>query len=239
TKASKEKPAAAAPVDAAPKAEQKPDAPPKPKTWANLAANNTNKWNDSTIAKVDGTVAHAPATHASSGTSAGAAAVSSDPSSRVSTPASGARDSYRGIKNEALSVFIKNVPTGTPVMTVKNAFKKFGPVGYVEYASHKTTGVVEFATEEGKQAALRSATINIGTNSVVIEQRRPRPQPAGRRDGGAAKQQGSGTPSRNGSGDFERVGSSRGSRGRAPTASSANAGANANANGARPRGAKQ
>ncbi|KAJ2447738.1 hypothetical protein GGF42_005363 [Coemansia sp. RSA 2424] len=210
-KAAREKPAASE----APKAE-KPVAPvapvpTKPTSWANLAANDSGKWGSSAISKVGGTVA--PATAASgAGASAG-----SDPSSRVSTPASGAREPRR---KDVFSVFMKNIARGTPVTAIKFACKGFGPVVNVEYAPPKTTAVVDFGTEAARQAALNTSSIMITGNTVVIEERRNR-QSSGRRDdapAGAAKQLGAGAqgsaPPRNNSGEFERVGSSRGSRSR-------------------------
>ncbi|KAJ2491664.1 hypothetical protein IWW37_002114 [Coemansia sp. RSA 2050] len=222
-KAPREKPAASE----APKAE-KPVAPvpSKPTSWANLAANDSGKWG-STISKVGGTVA--PATIVS-GAGTGAAA-GSDPSSRVSTPASGAREPRR---KDAFPVFLKNIPRGTPMNAIKFACRGFGPLLYVDYISSKTSAVVDFGTEAARQAALSAGTVMVSGSIVAIEERRNR-QPSGRRDEaptGAAKQQqpaaaaaqsGTGaTPQRNGSGEFERVGSSRGSRSRAANSGGSN-----------------
>ncbi|KAJ2747048.1 hypothetical protein GGI20_000852 [Coemansia sp. BCRC 34301] len=210
-KASREKPAASE----APKVE-KPVAPvpTMPTSWANLAATNSGKWGSDAISKVGGTVA--PATTASgAGANAG-----SDPSSRVSTPASGARDSRR---KDTFSVFMKNIARGTSVSAIKFSCKTFGQVVNVDYVQSKTTAVVEFGTEAARQAALSTGTIMVAGSMVVIEERRNR-QSSGRRDdapAGAAKQSGApaqggsgAAPPRNSSGEFERVGSSRGSRSR-------------------------
>ncbi|KAJ1643888.1 hypothetical protein J3B02_001180 [Coemansia erecta] len=267
-KASKDKPsstnASAAAPDAvseapssaakAPKPDEKPtaaataastsastSAPAKPTTWANLAAVNQNKWNNDTIAKVDGTVARVSAP---SSLNASANAISNtastDAPSRVSTPGSGARDSRR-IKNDALAVFVKNIPIGTTITQMKAGFKSFGPITFVDYAQQRTNGVVEFTTEAGKLAALRAGSTTVNGTTVAIEERRNRQPSNARRDGNTGRQaspQGANTPARNGSGDFERVGS-RGPRGRAPTASSAsNAGGNGNSAN-RARGGKQ
>ncbi|KAJ2681761.1 hypothetical protein IWW39_006243 [Coemansia spiralis] len=221
----REKPAASE----APKAE-KPVAPvpSKPTSWANLAANDSSKWGN-TISKVGGTVA--PATVAS-GAGTGAAA-GSDPSSRVSTPASGAREPRR---KDVFSVFFKNIPRGTPMNAIKFACRGFGQLVFVDYIPTKTTAVVDFGTEAARQAALSAGTVMVSGSIVAIEERRNR-QPSGRRDetpAGAAKQQqqpaaaatqsGSGAaPQRNGSGEFERVGSSRGSRSRAANSGGSNA----------------
>ncbi|KAI8325278.1 hypothetical protein GQ54DRAFT_254919 [Martensiomyces pterosporus] len=206
-KSPKERPAAAA--AAAPKAEEKPvpaPTPAKPATWANLAASDSKKWG-STIAKIEGTVA--PATAASVN-----ANPHSDASSRVSTPGSGAREHRR--KNDALSVFAKNIPQGSTIQAIKNACKDFGPIAYVDYSPNKPNGIIEFSTDTAKQAALRAGSFVVNGATVAIEERRQR-QSSGRRDGGANKQssaQGSPAPARNGSGEFERVGSGRGSRSR-------------------------
>ncbi|KAJ2829013.1 hypothetical protein IWW50_001085 [Coemansia erecta] len=216
-RAPKEKPAApaAAPAEAA-KTEQPAAAPvpAKPTSWANLAADGSGKWG-STMAKVEGTVA--PAANAA-GT----------PPPRTSTPSSGARDARR--KPEQPSVFLKNIPQGTSIVQLKAAMKKFGLSAYVDYSPSRTTGVAEYATEEEKKAALDAGEVTVGDHKVIIEERRLR-QGSGRRDGGpGGKQTGSqGSSARAGSGDFERVGSSRGSRSRTAT----------NASGNRPRGGKQ
>ncbi|KAJ2000602.1 hypothetical protein GGI04_004085 [Coemansia thaxteri] len=238
-KTPREKPAASE----APRAE-KPVAPvpTKPTTWANLAADGSNKWGN-TISKVGGTVAPA----------AGAIAAS-DPSSRGSTPASGARDSRR---KETFSVFLKNVPLGLAIAPIKYSCKMYGPVSHVEYIPTRNSAVVEFVNEAGKQAVLNAGTLMIAGNTVVVEERRQRPS-SGRRDGapagGAGKSQqpssatqgSGGAPPRNGSGEFERVGSSRGSRSRTSNSGSAagapgsvaGQAAGASQGGSRPRGAK-
>ncbi|KAJ2245854.1 hypothetical protein GGI13_005672 [Coemansia sp. RSA 455] len=243
-KASREKPAASE----APKAE-KPAAPvpTKPTSWANLAANDSSKWGN-TISKVGGTVAPAAAV------SGAGAAAGSDPSSRVSTPASGAREPRR---KDVFSVFLKNVPRGSPINAIKFACRGFGQLVYVDYNSSKTSAIVDFGTEAARQAALSAGTVMISGALVAIEERRNR-QPSGRRDepsAGAAKQQpaqaaaATATQSsnavslpRNGSGEFERVGSTRGSRSRTANSGSSNAGNQAPGAGAganRPRTGKQ
>ncbi|KAJ2840200.1 hypothetical protein FBU31_000559, partial [Coemansia sp. 'formosensis'] len=166
----------------APKTE-KPVAPvpSKPTSWANLAASESSKWGN-TISKVGGTVA--PATVVSGP----GAAAGSDPSSRVSTPASGTREPRR---KDVFSVFLKNVPRGTPINAIKYACRTFGQLVYVEYNSSKTNAIVDFGTEAAKQAALNAGTVMITGIIVAVEERRSR-QPSGRRDeppAGAAKQQ--------------------------------------------------
>ncbi|PIA18157.1 hypothetical protein COEREDRAFT_85612 [Coemansia reversa NRRL 1564] len=221
SKAPKEKPAAPAAVSTeAPKAEEPQSGAVRQTTWANLAADGSGKWGN-TIAKVEGTVAPAanPASSATPNTQ-----------SRAGTPATGPRDFRR--KNEALSVFLKNIPQGTTIPQLKSAFKKIGPV-YVDYSPSKTTGVAEFNNEADKQAALDAREVSVGDAKVIVEERRFR-QSSGRRDGSGpnAKQPPSGqagASGRNGSGEFERVSSGRGSRSRTGT----------NASGGRPRGGKQ
>ncbi|KAJ2059217.1 hypothetical protein GGI17_004526 [Coemansia sp. S146] len=240
-KASREKPAASE----APKAE-KPAAPvpSKPTSWANLAANDSSKWGN-TISKVGGTVAPAAVV------SGAGAAAGSDPSSRVSTPASGAREPRR---KDVFSVFLKNVPRGSPINAIKFACRGFGQLVYVDYNSSKTSAIVDFGTEAARQAALNAGTVMITGVHVTIEERRNR-QPSGRRDEpptGASKQQpapaaaatqggNAAAPPRNGSGEFERVGSTRGSRSRTVnSASGSSAGNQASGAGAnRSRAGKQ
>ncbi|KAJ2851261.1 hypothetical protein IWW36_001282 [Coemansia brasiliensis] len=212
----KEKPAV--PAEQPAKTEQPAAAvapePAKPTSWANLAADRSGRWGN-TIAKVEGTVAPAATT------SSGAASAPS----RASTPASNARDSRR--KMEMPSVFLKNIPLGSTIGQVKSAMKKFGGSVYVDCSPSRTTGVAEYATEEEKKAALDAGEVMIGDARVVIEERRQR-QGNGRRDGGAGGKQSH--SSRSASGEFERVGSGRGSRSRTATNS---------AGGNRPRGGKQ
>ncbi|KAJ2887925.1 hypothetical protein GGI21_006794, partial [Coemansia aciculifera] len=215
--ASREKPAAVE----APKAE-KPVAPvpTAPTSWANLAASDSGKWGSNNISKVGGTVAPATATN-SAGANAG-----SDPSSRVSTPASGAREPRR---KDVYSVFLKNVSRGVTGQAIKVACKVFGPVVNVDYTPPKTSAIVDFGTDAARQLALTAGTVMIVGSHATIEERRNNRQSSGRRDdgsagagkqsGGAASQSGSGSaPVRNSSGEFERVGSSRGSRNRSSNA---------------------
>ncbi|KAJ1797391.1 hypothetical protein LPJ59_003170 [Coemansia sp. RSA 2399] len=183
--------------------------PSKPTSWANLAASESNKWG-SKMANIEGTVAPA----------AQMQTASPESSSRVSTPASGTRDSRR--RNEALSVFLKNIPQTATTTAIKDAFSAFGPVASIDYAPHKTTSIVEFSSEAAKQKALRAGSVTVLANRVVIEERRSRSDTKQRRDGGSNKQP-SGPPARNGSGEFERVGSGRGSRSRTSTTSGGNA----------------
>ncbi|KAJ2517077.1 hypothetical protein H4217_004186 [Coemansia sp. RSA 1939] len=219
-KAAREKPATpvaeASVAEEAPKTEKPAAAaaaapvPSKPTSWANLAANNSNKWGNR-MAKVEGTVA--PASNMPN--------ASPEPSVRVGTPTSGPRDGRR--RNEALSVFLKNIPQATTVGALKEAFGVFGPVASVDFIAHKTTGIVEFSSEAAKQKALNAGSITVLTNRVVIEERRGRSDSKQQRSGGGNKQP-SGSQPRNGSGDFERVGSGRGSRSRTATASGGSTG---------------
>ncbi|KAJ2658149.1 hypothetical protein IWW48_004170 [Coemansia sp. RSA 1200] len=216
-KAAREKPATpvaeASVAEEAPKTE-KPTAavpvPSKPTSWANLAANNSNKWGNR-MAKVEGTVA--PASNVPN--------ASPEPSVRVGTPTSGPRDGRR--RNEALSVFLKNIPQAATVGALKEAFGVFGPVASVDFIAHKTTGIVEFSSEAAKQKALNAGSITVLTNRVVIEERRGRSDTKQQRSSGGNKQS-SGPQPRNGSGDFERVGSGRGSRSRTATTSGGSTG---------------
>ncbi|KAJ1934785.1 hypothetical protein FBU59_005587 [Linderina macrospora] len=159
------------------------------------------------MAKVEGTVA--PAAPVSAGASSSAAAAASSDVSRVSTPASNVGANGRSRRENVPSAFLKNLPREVPVQAIKAAFRDMGaPLVFVDFMP-KNSAVAEFATEENKQKALNKRSIVINGATIAIEERRQPRQSSGRRDTG--KQ--SPVP-RAGSGEFEQVGSGRGSRSR-------------------------
>ncbi|ORX69942.1 NTF2-domain-containing protein [Linderina pennispora] len=213
--AAEPKPAQAA-APAKPKAQQQekpasaskpapaPAPAPKPTTWAGLAAVGSNKWGNS-MAKVEGTVA--PAAPVSGG-AAPAAAASSDVS-RVSTPASNVGAGGRSRRENVPSAFLKNLPREVPVQAIKAAFRDIGaPLVFVDFMP-KNSAVAEFSSEEIKQKALSKRSIVINGATISIEERRQPRQNSGRRDTGKQS-----PAPRAGSGEFEQVGSGRGSRSR-------------------------
>ncbi|KAG0198509.1 hypothetical protein BGX28_008044 [Mortierella sp. GBA30] len=146
-----------------------PAAPSKPKTWANLAANNSNQWGAQASATKGASVAVAPA--------------SPKPQTKPSAPgqpqqtqgqghqakAHGTRPSGR---EEYHSIYIKNVTERMSLDMLRESFSKFGKVTHLEYTHKRNCAFLDFSTPDAMNAALKQNTVPVGNEVVLAEERR-------------------------------------------------------------------
>ncbi|GJJ77336.1 Ras GTPase-activating protein-binding protein 1 [Entomortierella parvispora] len=133
-----------------------PVQPPKPKTWANLAANNSTQWGS-----------HVNPTKGSSVT------VNPPTPAKPQTPAAHAPAKTAQRSNiDPLSVYVKNITERMSLEQLKEAFNKFGAVKNIELVSRKTCAYVDFDSAEAVQAALKQNVVQVGSENVLAEERR-------------------------------------------------------------------
>lgn len=148
--------ASPAPAPAAPQ-------PPKQKTWANLAANNSTQWGSQVAAAKAGAVS-APVTAPAVPTSAPKAPAASQ-ASQTPRPRTNGREEYH-------SIYIKNVTERMSLTQLREAFTKFGSVTHLEYTQKKNCAFLDFSTAEAMNAALKQNTVPVGNEMVLAEERR-------------------------------------------------------------------
>ncbi|KAG0224232.1 hypothetical protein BGW41_005179 [Actinomortierella wolfii] len=140
-----------------------PAEPPKPKTWANLAANNSGQWG-----------AHASTTKGASVT------VTSTTSQPTPKPASQQQQpSQSRPHREYHSIYVKNVTEKMTLDQLKEAFSQFGVVKHLELTAKKNCAFVDFTTADAVQAALKQNTVKVGNEIVLAEERRRNSGPQG------------------------------------------------------------
>ncbi|KAF9117169.1 hypothetical protein BGX27_000018 [Mortierella sp. AM989] len=160
--------APAAPASAAPAAAPiaapapVPAEPPKPKTWANLAAKNSNQWGS----------------HANSAVKATSINVA-QPSPKPQSPqpsAAQTQNKPQGQKpsgrDDVHGIYVKNITEKMTMEQLREAFSKFGPVKNLEFISKKGCAHVDFETIDAMQAALKQNKVNVGSEVVLAEERR-------------------------------------------------------------------
>lgn len=152
----------------APAAEPKAPAAPKPaapKTWANLAASNANKWGV-TASESRGT-SETPA--AAPTPSPSAAAPSKPAAAPKSRPAAGAAGGH---------VFVKNVPAAQVSQDeLRKALEsQFGTTKECQLNAAKGFAFVEFASPDAARKAIAASAdggVKVLNATVLIEKRRP------------------------------------------------------------------
>ncbi|KAG0002394.1 hypothetical protein BGZ79_003075 [Entomortierella chlamydospora] len=148
-----------------------PAEPPKPKTWANLAANNSGQWGSHANSAVKGTSINVaqPAPKPQSPQPSTAQAHNKPQGQRPSS-----RDEVHGI-------YVKNITERMSIEQLREVFSKFGPVKNLELTAKKNCAYVDFETVEAVQAALKQNKVNVGSEVVLAEERhRPGFQSGGR-----------------------------------------------------------
>ncbi|KAI7829604.1 hypothetical protein BC939DRAFT_441212 [Gamsiella multidivaricata] len=152
-------PTAAAPVETpAPTPAPAPVEPSKPKTWANLAAINSNQWG-----------AHvAPA----KGSSINVSQPTPKPQAAQPTQNRPQGQRHSG-REEVHGIYVKNITDKMSLDQLREAFNQFGPVKNVERTSKRNCAYVDFESVEAVQAALKQNKVNVGSEIVLAEERRP------------------------------------------------------------------
>ncbi|KAF9435188.1 hypothetical protein BGZ76_006750, partial [Entomortierella beljakovae] len=149
--------------DAAPVVAPAPAAAPepsKPKTWANLAANNPSQWGSHANAAAKGTTINVAQPAAKSQTPQPTQSQNKPQSQRPS-----GRDEVHGI-------YVKNVTEKMTIDQLREVFSKFGSVKHVELTNKKNCAYVDFDSNDAVQAALKQNKVNVGSEVVLAEERR-------------------------------------------------------------------
>ncbi|KAF9217372.1 hypothetical protein BGZ59_004682 [Podila verticillata] len=146
-----------APVEPTPVLEAPvPPKPAAPKTWANLAANNSTQWG-SHVSGAKATSVNVLPTPAPKPTPTQAP-------KPVSTHRPSGREEYH-------SIYIKNVTDKMTLDQLREAFAHFGTVKHLELTRGKTCAFLDFATSEAMHAALKQNTVRVGSETVLAEER--------------------------------------------------------------------
>ncbi|KAF9157469.1 hypothetical protein DFQ26_008704 [Actinomortierella ambigua] len=169
-----------APVDIpAPTPAPAPAEPAKPKTWANLAANNSSHWGSqaSTTKGASVTVSQPPSKPATPAPSSSQQAQqpqqSQQPQQQQQQPQQTQQQhSQPRPHREFHSIYVKNVTEKMSLDQLREAFSQFGVVKHLELTGKRNCAFVDFATAEAVQAALKQNTVKVGHETVLAEERR-------------------------------------------------------------------
>ncbi|KAG0096086.1 hypothetical protein BGZ93_005019 [Podila epicladia] len=135
-----------------------PPKPAAPKTWANLAANNSTQWGSHVSAAKATSVNVLPTpTPAPKPTPAQAP-------KPISTHRPNGREEYH-------SIYIKNITEKMTLDQLREAFAQFGTVKHLELTRGKTCAFLDFSTPEAMHAALKQNTVRVGSETVLAEER--------------------------------------------------------------------
>jgi hypothetical protein len=126
-----------------------------PKTWANLAANDSEKWGTQ-VAEAKGPVASVP----------------------VNPPKQSPQPQQQQLQNkptkpENISIFVKNVQQTMTEEQLKEAFSKFGAIKTLTVVHSKSCAFLDFSNVESAHKALSQQKVTIGSAVVLAEERRP------------------------------------------------------------------
>ncbi|KAG0201878.1 hypothetical protein BGX33_010058 [Mortierella sp. NVP41] len=171
-----------------------PVRPPKPKTWANLAANNSNSWGTHVApAKPASVVVPAPdakpqtptpvapqpqAQGYGQGQAHGQGQVHGQGQAHGQGQGQGQGQAHgygqgqgrRSVENH--SIFIKHVNDRVTEEQLREAFSKFGRIKHLDMTQKKNCAFMDFATPESVVAALKQRNVQVGSEVVLAEERR-------------------------------------------------------------------
>ncbi|CAO1617657.1 unnamed protein product [Parajaminaea phylloscopi] len=166
--------AAASAAPAAPVEQEKPSGPPKPKTWANLAASNATTWGSAVRADAKGvSAAAAPAP----------AQTSARPSAGPRAQGQAAGGAGGSAAAQPGAVFIKNVqPEHVSESALRSTLEKsYGPLKDLQVISTRGCAFATFSNPEHAKRAISASSsggVVVGDKGwkVSIEEKRNRPQ---------------------------------------------------------------
>ncbi|KAI9874216.1 MAG: hypothetical protein M1823_007737, partial [Watsoniomyces obsoletus] len=105
--------------------------------------------------------------------------------------------------------YIKNVNEKVDARTLREVLERYGELKYFDVSRPRNCAFVEFATPEGYAAAVAANPHTVNTESISVEERRPRPGAYGGGQGSFAR--GNGAPGRGGRGNMQQRTGSQGS----------------------------
>ncbi|KAI8603256.1 hypothetical protein EDD21DRAFT_334778 [Dissophora ornata] len=135
-----------------------PAEPPKPSTWATLAATNSTQWG-SHVAPAKGSSINIvqPTPKPQTPKSNGAQYQSRHQGQRPT-----GRDDFHGI-------YVKGIVETMSTEQLREAFSKFGPVKNLEFNPKRNCAFVDFETAGAVQAALKECKVSVGSDTVMVE----------------------------------------------------------------------
>ena len=162
-----------------------PVGPPKAKTWANLAAKNTDQWVSQAATSKAATPAVVPAPVKPQTPTPTAA---SHNHGQAPTHGHGQGQNHGGYVQqghghgqgqgqvrrypEYHSIFIKNVNDRITEEQLREAFSRFGRIKHLDMTQKKNCAFMDFATPESVVAALKQRNVQVGNEVVLAEERR-------------------------------------------------------------------
>jgi len=157
--------------------------PAKAKTWANLAAKNTEQWVSQAATSKSATPAVVPApvkpqTPTPTSTShihhgQGQAPNHGHGHGQGQHQNQGGYVQGQGYRRpEYHSIFIKNVNDRITEEQLREAFSKFGRIKHLDMTQKKNCAFMDFATPESVVAALKQRNVQVGGEVVLAEERR-------------------------------------------------------------------
>lgn len=169
-----------APVAAAPAAPT--PQPPRPKTWANLAATNSNKWGAAVAQEVKG-VSEAPVQTSSPAPSSHPQ--SPAPHGRPQQPSGQHHPAFIAARDSASAqCFVKSVTENITEAALKEALTtRFGPVKDVSIVRSKACAFLEFVDVSAARRAMMVSLppsqggeggVRIGDHKVIVDHRKER-----------------------------------------------------------------
>ncbi|KAI9737077.1 MAG: hypothetical protein M1834_000667 [Cirrosporium novae-zelandiae] len=222
-------PAAVTPTTETP---SQPAAPPKPKTWANLVAgpraatpvvpatSTASSTSASTPAPTQSKAAPSTQSQVATSTPGDASPNPADHGPGSGWQTAGPDYSKRQTRPQSISgpgdnrkaeAFIKNVTDHVNHDALRSALSQFGKIVYFDVARPKNCAFVEFADMAGFNAARSASPLQVGDQSIWVEERRRGPT-GGRGDfsgagrGGAGRNRGDGRAGGQGRGGFQKDG---------------------------------
>ncbi|EON63153.1 hypothetical protein W97_02380 [Coniosporium apollinis CBS 100218] len=179
----------AKPAPAPPAAQAPPPKPAAPKTWASLAA-SANRPKAAPPAP-----APAPAQASAPSVSASETPATPTAPARETSPATSQGDSSSGwqavggdnkrqSRAQAQSTvteqpntraYIKNVHEGIEGEALRSALTKYGELRYLDISRQRSCAFVDFATPAGYEAAIAANPLVVGSDQLIVEERRMRP----------------------------------------------------------------
>ncbi|KAI1318201.1 hypothetical protein EDD11_007084 [Mortierella claussenii] len=150
----------------------------KPKTWANLAANNSSQWGAQVANGKTGAVAAVPAPTPATTTfsnASGTPAPAPKPASQPQSQPHGQARPHHGHghkREEYHSIYIKAVTPNMTLAQLRESFSKFGVVTHLELTQKKNCAFLDFSTPEAMRAALKQNQVPVGNEIVLAEERR-------------------------------------------------------------------
>ncbi|KAK7514774.1 uncharacterized protein IWZ02DRAFT_488141 [Phyllosticta citriasiana] len=165
-----------------------PSGPPKPMSWAMKAASANRNVTPAVPAVPAQTSAPKSAPTQPKAAPAPATPAALAPAARSESPADSTQDGWQTAGGEhnkrqsrtqtqpgeptSVRAYIKNVFEATDAEVLKTVLSKFDKITYFDISRPKNAAFVEFATQEGFNAAVAANPHQVGGSSIYVEERR-------------------------------------------------------------------